>query len=124
MCNRPECKNGFPLRITLNGTLEESTKYIETEQNNEQIQCLIDRIDWDVFVRTASDFGIELPICFSEQDKKDDMFLTAVHDALMKIMEGKLTCPVCKFEYNISKGIPNMLHKPGFNDDSGEANMD
>ncbi|KAJ1609307.1 hypothetical protein OJ253_1599 [Cryptosporidium canis] len=83
--NRSECKNGFPLQIYLSGDLEQSTKTLDIEFNPEQIRQIIRKVDWDVLVKCASQFGMSLPLSYSEEDLDDDIFLCAVHDAVLKV---------------------------------------
>lgn len=81
----PECKNGFPLQIYLNGSIEESTKVLDIEFNPEQIKQIVRKVDWDVLVKFASQFGMNLPLSYSEQDFNDENFLYAVHDVALKV---------------------------------------
>lgn len=83
--NKSECKNGFPLQIYLNGSIEESTKVLDIEFNPDQIKQIIRKVDWDVLVKCASQFGMNLPLSYSERDFNDEIFLYAVHDAVLKV---------------------------------------
>ncbi|WRK31033.1 Trm112p-like protein, partial [Cryptosporidium parvum] len=111
ICNRSECRNGFPLEISLNGSVEESTKMLDVEFNIEQIKQIIKKVDWGVLVKSASQFGLSLPLSYSEQDFDDEVFLCAVHDAILRfqIMEAELICPICNHRYIVSKGVPDMI---------------
>ncbi|EEA07558.1 Trm112p-like domain-containing protein [Cryptosporidium muris RN66] len=111
MCNRKCCKNGFPLEIKLRGDKEEATSQLDTYFSREQIQSMLEKLDWEVLVSTAAKFDIELPISYNLEDKNDDIFLKAVHNAIMnfQILEADLICPICNHKYTVSKGVPNML---------------
>ncbi|KAF7457954.1 Trm112p family domain-containing protein [Cryptosporidium felis] len=112
LSNRPECKNGFPLEISLKGGIEDSTKLLEIEFSPDQIRCILDKLDWSVLVESASQCGLDLPPRYTEQDVNNDIFLRGVHDAVIRfqIMEADLVCPRCNFRYSVSKGIANMLN--------------
>lgn len=67
---------------------------LDIEFNVEQIKHILKKVDWDVLVKSASQFGMSLPLSYSEQDFKDEIFLFAVHDAVLR---------VCFREYCFSK---------------------
>ncbi|OII71813.1 uncharacterized protein cubi_00621 [Cryptosporidium ubiquitum] len=79
---------------------------LDIEFNAEQIRHIVKKVDWDVLVKSASQFGISLPLSYSEQDFDDEIFLCVVHDAILR---AKLICPQCSHKYLVSKGIPNMI---------------
>ncbi|TRY52856.1 Trm112p-like protein [Cryptosporidium tyzzeri] len=84
---------------------------LDVEFNTEQIKQIIKKVDWGVLVKSASQFGLSLPLSYSEQDFDDEVFLCAVHDAILRfqIMEAELICPICNHRYIVSKGVPNMI---------------
>ncbi|CEM35199.1 unnamed protein product [Vitrella brassicaformis CCMP3155] len=114
MCNRKQCTGGFPLRIVLDTDIDKDAQSVEeSEFRPEFIQHLLPKLDWEALYKTAQELNLSpgVPPSYSEEDKKDENFLRAVHDVVMDvhILEGKLVCPNCNREYPVSKGIPNML---------------
>lgn len=107
MCNRKQCSGGFPLVI-----VARETKLSESECNADHIRSMLSRIEYEALVSAATSVGIaSLPPTYTRSDLEDDMFLRAVHDAIMDfhVEEGDLVCPKCERKFPISMGIPNML---------------
>ncbi|KAF8819690.1 Trm112p family domain-containing protein [Cardiosporidium cionae] len=109
--NRQHCLGGFPLTVRLAEDIEKPTNKVEMDFNRDLIQNLLNKLDWESLVNTATSLGISLPPSYIESDKEDDMFLRAIHEVVLEfhILEGSLVCPTCDRVYPISKGIPNML---------------
>lgn len=83
--NRPECKNGFPLKIILDDKAQEAVKYVDAKFSPEQVKMVLGKLDWNILVQTASQLGLDLPPSYSERDKDDEIFLNAVHEAVIKV---------------------------------------
>ncbi|ESS36235.1 Trm112p family domain-containing protein [Toxoplasma gondii VEG] len=110
-CNRRQCTGGFPLKIVVDEKSEDATTVEPSEFQPELVKQLLGKLDWEALVKTADQFGLQLPPTFTDSDKSDEHFLRAVHEAVVEfhVLEGKLVCPVCAREYPVSNGIPNML---------------
>lgn len=107
MCNRKQCSGGFPL-----GIVARETKVSESEFNGDHIRSMLSRIEYEALVSAATSVGMaSLPPTYTKSDMEDEMFLRAVHDAIMDfhVEEGELVCPKCERKFPISMGIPNML---------------
>ncbi|PFH35706.1 Trm112p family domain-containing protein [Besnoitia besnoiti] len=110
-CNRHQCTGGFPLKIVVDASNEEATTLESSDFQPELVRALLAKLDWEALVKTAEQFGLQLPPSYTEADQNDEHFLRAVHEAVVEfhVLEGKLVCPVCNREYPVSNGIPNML---------------
>ncbi|TGZ84050.1 putative adoMet-dependent tRNA methyltransferase complex subunit Trm112 [Ascodesmis nigricans] len=82
----------------------------ELELNPEFIKNVLPRIDWPALAQTAAELGFTtLPS--QKPENLDEQTMKDLHTLLMEtqVMEGKLVCGNCGYEYNIKEGIANFL---------------
>merc|ERR1712159_689543 len=93
MLTSPGQENGFPLALEAQ-TVEE----IETEFNPDFIVRMVERLEWNVLVTTATSIGKGegMPEQVPEDFATNEEFLKGLHHVLLEVqvIEGTLTCPV------------------------------
>lgn len=96
-------KIGYPLELCVL-----KSEISETDYNEEFLQKMMPKIDYNVLKEAASICGQILP---ESLDNVDEEGLKQIHKALfdIDIITGSLTCPESGKKFPISDGIPNML---------------
>lgn len=98
---------GYPLKLVV-----ERFEEIKTEYNQEFLQRMLKKVDYDALKEAALVCGQQLPEKLPEQTTslpEDD--LKTIHKALfdIEVITGTLVCPESGRKFPISDGIPNML---------------
>lgn len=100
-------QTGYPLKLAVDKFEE-----ITTEYNQEFLQKMLNKVDYQALREAAQVVGQRLPDALpdtSSPSKEDD--LKVIHKALfdIEIITGTLECPESGRKFPISDGIPNML---------------
>ncbi|KEF52596.1 uncharacterized protein A1O9_11439 [Exophiala aquamarina CBS 119918] len=118
-CAVKTCKTSplsFPLHFK-DATLERT----EIEFNPLFLRNVLPRVNWDALTTTATELGLQAlvpeqnPIdvtgSSAAQTDASDQVLRQLHSLLLEtaVMEGKLVCGNCGFEYPIKEGVGNFL---------------
>ncbi|KAI3640918.1 hypothetical protein MIR68_001796 [Amoeboaphelidium protococcarum] len=113
----------FPLILKEVVLAEKSTEQSEAMTDDDENQLLEDQIqfvrgfvesgkcDYSALYHTALSVGIQLPEQIDALTVgQDQKVLEDITRALLtEVVEGQLQCQRCETEYQIKKGIPNML---------------
>ncbi|EXJ78671.1 hypothetical protein A1O1_09072 [Capronia coronata CBS 617.96] len=117
-CAVKTCKTSplsFPLHFK-DATLERT----EIDYNPLFIRNVLPRVNWDALTTTATELGLQSLVparnpgtrteTETETDIKDEE-LRKLHNLLLEtgVVEGKLVCGNCGFEYPIKEGVGNFL---------------
>lgn len=98
----------FPLKF------QETQLVQEEEEFNEQfMESMLERLDWDAVVKVALDLG-NTSIPLVKPELVEELLLRDLHHLLMetKIIEGKMVCGNCEHVFYVKDGIPNFLLPP------------
>lgn len=100
-------QTGYPLKLVV-----EKVEEIKTEYNQDFLQRMLKKVDYDALKEAAQVCGQQLPEKLPEQSAslpEDD--LKTIHKALfdIEVITGTLICPESGRKFPISDGIPNML---------------
>ncbi|KOO28723.1 tRNA methyltransferase 112-like protein [Chrysochromulina tobinii] len=108
MLMSPGTKNGYPLAIEV-----EKMETVEAEFNGEFTARMVEKLDYAALLSTLRSLSVEtgLPAAVPAEYAGDEVFLKALHHALMEIeiLEGYLVCPETQKKFPIREGIPSML---------------
>lgn len=108
MCNKKGVVNGYPLKIKA-----EEVEVVETEFSKEFVEKMLPKLNWSAFVAAAEELQVrnDLPDTYDATNLEDQVFLKAVHHALVEVhvKKGELICPESGRAFKINNGIPNML---------------
>ncbi|KAJ9613782.1 uncharacterized protein PV06_06265 [Exophiala oligosperma] len=123
-CAVKACKSSpasFPLHFK-DATLERT----EIDYNPLFVRNILPRVNWEALTATATELGLQslLPATNpvetadspqtttdEKEDAVDDTVLKNLHSLLLEtgVVEGKLVCANCGFEYPIKEGVGNFL---------------
>ncbi|KAI1614194.1 hypothetical protein EDD37DRAFT_610675 [Exophiala viscosa] len=121
-CAVKACKSSpqsFPLHFK-DVTLERT----EIEYNPLFMRNILPRVNWDALTTTSTELGLQAlvpatnPVDVaggeaddSKDDQADEEVLKKLHNLLLEtgVVEGKLVCGNCGFEYPIKEGVGNFL---------------
>lgn len=92
---------GYPLKLVV-----ERVEETKTEYNEEFLQKMLKKIEYDVLKDAAQVCGQQLPETINHEED-----LKVVHKALfdLEVITGSLICPESGRKFPIKDGIPNML---------------
>ncbi|KAK6509049.1 hypothetical protein TWF481_003814 [Arthrobotrys musiformis] len=113
-CAVKSCKSSplsFPLHFRDAELASKSVPY-----NPLLLSNLLPRLDWTALVTSSSELGFTLPatkpLLQSENiGEEDENTLKMLHKVLMEteVVEGKMVCGSCGFEYGIHQSVGNFL---------------
>lgn len=99
-------QTGYPLKLAV-----ERVEEISTEYNEEFLQKMLKKIDYNALREAAQVCGQQLPEVLPEGGAGVQEDLKAIHKALfdIKVIKGTLECPESGRKFPISNGIKYVL---------------
>jgi multifunctional methyltransferase subunit TRM112 len=108
-CNKKGCtSNNFPLKIFATGT-----SLLNVEYDEDLVKKMLKKLDLPALTLACKDMGVykfDFETLPNEQ-LYDTEVLKYIHHCIFEvaITIGKLQCPNCGKEYQITDGIPNLI---------------
>jgi multifunctional methyltransferase subunit TRM112 len=90
----------------------EQSQIIEKELRPVMVKKLAYKLNWALFVSTASSIGQEgLPETLEDSWLEVEENVKSLHNMLFQfeVIEGKLVCENCERVYQVKEGIPNLI---------------